>query len=418
MNRCAALTIVVGMSLVLAACATPRQVADQNVNMSLAVEEANNRMLLLNVVRAYHRQPFHFFRVGVVRGPAGLGSVTTALPLPFGPDFTAQVYNFSAGYKPDQPSFDLTPLDSQEFMQGITKPISPRLIGYYLDQGWPRQLLLHMFVREIEIYENVDNVTRKTGRYLNYPQNEDDMQKFSRVVASLRRCEIDLAEEKVVQKHGPPLTLDQHTPIEKLAAARTNDLTLVEDNGKYQLQRISKVPTLAIRMPANASPEDCAFVRDQERDPAVAREALASAPIAALLGRNADDPSPPGAGAPWRYRYVFVLRSVEAMIYYLGELTRLQLDGPLDNGVADGSRRRAVEIGFEPFRSKPGDPLFVVRRGSAEPAAVSVEYWGEQYSIPRSAGRASHVLSLVTQLLGLQNKATEAPVTGVVRVAN
>ena len=44
-------------------------------------------------------------------------------------------------------------LNSQEFMRGITQPVPPSTMLYYLDQGWPQQLVLHMFVRSIEFYD-------------------------------------------------------------------------------------------------------------------------------------------------------------------------------------------------------------------------------------------------------------------------
>lgn len=47
-------------AILLTGCATQREFTEQVVKTNFAVEEAHNRVLLLNVVRALKQHPMHF----------------------------------------------------------------------------------------------------------------------------------------------------------------------------------------------------------------------------------------------------------------------------------------------------------------------------------------------------------------------
>ena len=100
------------------------------------------------------------------------------------------------------------------------------------------------------------------------------------------------------------------------------------------------------------------------------------------------------------------IRSPEAVLFFLGEIAREELEGK--------SPPQALDSGTGKV------PLFVVRRSSTAPldAALSVEYEGEWYYIPSGAegGRSMHVLSLVNQILSLHKSRPELPSTSAVTV--
>jgi hypothetical protein len=106
----------------------------------------------------------------------------------------------------------------------------------------------------------------------------------------------------------------------------------------------------------------------------------------------------------------FTTRSLDSMLYYLGEDVRA---GNAVTVWSGSGRMREL-------------PLFVVRRGSAA-ALVSIDYRGDSYGIPdECAGsdtceqnhRSLQILSLLNQIWGLQKEASEAPSVPVVSVIN
>ena len=110
---------------------------------------------------------------------------------------------------------------------------------------------------------------------------------------------------------------------------------------------------------------------------------------------------------------IFNLLSPEAMEYYLDEIARVQAKQPKWD-------RPKIK-----FRSRPGSDttalsiLFRVSQRSTRPEdSVSTTYLGEDYSIGASSAddRSMHALSLVHQVLMLQNKGNDFPSTTNVRV--
>jgi hypothetical protein len=103
-----------------------------------------------------------------------------------------------------------------------------------------------------------------------------------------------------------------------------------------------------------------------------------------------------------------VLRSPQAVLFYLGELTR--------PGVAVAIRGR------QPSQPESTRRLFTLREAAACPRAdVQVAYDGARWAIPRGGGdcdpgRSMQSLALAAQLLALQQSARDLPATGTFRV--
>ena len=410
----AAFIVCVAASFV--GCATKTQIAEQGVKANLAVEDAANQVLLLNVIRATKRRPMHFTRFQVLRGPIGIGAPAVTLPLPFGPDFATQIYNLSVTQTLDKPSFDVQIMDTQKFLQGITKPVATKTMLYYLDQGWPQQMILHIFVREFEEIHADGSVTS----IVNYPQNKREFAKFQKIAEGLQGCDFLGDTDDIAAKYGPVLSRNQVGDIEKLVAVKTAEMVLapVDANGNktdvagqiagYQLMKITKVPIFKIVQSKQPGAPPC-------RSPNLA------------IATSKENQMAQG-GSPTTLR--MQLRSPEAMVYYLGELTRAQIDGgfskegdllrdmrPAEMGIP------RVKIGFPRRPDDSGEILFKVTRvegGSASQssrAAVRVTYDDVVYEIPDTdAGRSMHVLSLVSQMLNLQNEGAEVPSTATVRI--
>ena len=105
-----------------------------------------------------------------------------------------------------------------------------------------------------------------------------------------------------------------------------------------------------------------------------------------------------------------MLRSPEAVIYYLGELVRADLEGDSE-GV-----RYTPTTRINPLEG-PAVPIFKVHAGALPEAFVSVAFDGAEYSVVSLPGdRSSHSLTLVSQLVGLQKEASELPITAPIHV--
>ncbi|NQT01466.1 MAG: hypothetical protein HQ580_05560, partial [Planctomycetes bacterium] len=117
-------------------------------------------------------------------------------------------------------------------------------------------------------------------------------------------------------------------------------------------------------------------------------------------------------------RRTVYLRSPEAILYYLGEILRAE------NSTEDLNDPNIPKIDVSHDRSGASlARLFYAREATDNDIApcVSVDYEGTKYVIPGDpdgygTDRSMHVLSLVSQLIGLQKKSEEVPSTGVVSV--
>ena len=130
------------------------------------------------------------------------------------------------------------------------------------------------------------------------------------------------------------------------------------------------------------------------------------------------------------------IRSPEAMLYYLGEIARVQLssrEGPERWGLGDGdnSKARAAAAGlvdamqYAGIESSPTETtrarytmFSVLDSADATCSGITVKFDSGGYCVPRSnpKNRSTHVLSLMNQIVALQNKGTDLPTTTTVRV--
>lgn len=400
--------------VLLGGCATPNQFANAVVDANVSQELAHNRLVLLNIVRAYKRMPMHFSKMTAARVPVGIGNPTFTMPTPFGPESLVLKYDWSTQLGIQQ-GVDSAPLDSQEFMRGITTPVSASTMIYYLDQGWPQQMILHLFVRSIEVFEKRDGNDVLIERFVNYPQNRHRFAEFQKALQGLAGCEIDAFSDRAPTPYGPRFEADRLGNLEALAAARTADLRLspVDADGQvvskpeqkiagYQLFRDIRFTSLKF---AKSIVESGAC----QVPSGPATGGVASSPT--VLVNSPDKPQMLDKAAPGQRTTVFVLRSPEAMLYYLGEIGRLQLDGKAPD---------TPRFNYGGVRSESGTSdavLFQLKREAGADSAVSVSHEGEMFSIPRSTSgnRSMHVVSLMTQMLGLHNKGNEPPGTLNVR---
>lgn len=428
----------------LAACASP-PIVRSIVAANQAQEEAVNKLVLLNIARAHERMPMHFSLIGQIRsGPGGwgLGVPSLALEIPFG-GAAERKYGLSVASDGQTPA-DVTPLTNQEFMRGITKMLDPELMAYFATQGWPSAMLMHLFVESIDVINKEGKVTE---RLVNDPLHPN-FSRFQAFVNEASRCH--LIPDQTNSESYFSTRVETVTPREGTEAKNANLTVLEVDSGGNATKdsnakagcRLASVSTSSvIRFVAHPG-EGGGNNNECEKGPSIDKDGkfIFNAPepqksvsttgqsgetrVVTMknVGKLLDQARRHGMtesekAGKQQHEVQFVTRSAQGIIYYLGELSRVQnsswstktFDRPLRIALPDGS----PAILFQMLNSEP----------DVAPA-VSVEYGGQTFWVPKFKGgapgqtqdRSVMTLSLLMLVLGLQDKGTDAPSVNNVRV--
>lgn len=407
-------------TLLLAGCSTP--IARSVVQANLAQEQAANQLLLLNIARAHERMPMHFSQIGQIRaapGGWGLGLPSLGLELPFGGE-ASRAYTLTAGNEGQTP-VDVSALYNQEFMRGITTPVTADTVAYFANQGWPTAMLMHLFFESITTVGADDKVI---DRIVNNPGGPG-YGRFRDVVKNAAGCELAADQDSLAPRFlSSTLTaVDARSAVEiGKADQRLVPVTPAGQplTGKdmaqthFRVASISKEAVLRLQPP----PESAGAAQKAACKPADASDSAAALKLypnsiarRLLAGGNAQN-------LPV---HIYTLRSPEATLYYLGQLSRAQNRKWPGSAGGDG-HSWPLTIPLEDGRDAT---LFdMTDQGDANTAAVAVAYGGTTFAVGRADARSGDakpdrsttVLALMQLLLGLQDKGTEAPSASSVRL--
>jgi hypothetical protein len=128
---------------------SPSIISARAINYNVGVAESSNQLLLLNALRASQRMPTYYSHLasdtsGVVVTPSYQGAG------PVGRDVAKKGLTYLAtltGSSQDQ--LTLATLDDQKFMRGVLTPVPLDVLGFFLNQGWPPELLFSMTISKI-----------------------------------------------------------------------------------------------------------------------------------------------------------------------------------------------------------------------------------------------------------------------------
>lgn len=374
------LWVCLGISLItyLSGCAMlpKEQLATATMDYNLLVEKAENEMILLNIIRASKWHPMYFTDFSLLRGNLSYSLQTGSITIPFGKIGTGLDGSYSVapniGFS-NNPSFDLAVEDSQEFIRGILTPVAMETIDYYWESGWPKEMLLHLFVDKIEI----SNAKGKSKLFNNKPDKPEAFRDFQEEVRKLVNCKLEKRQiTGTPSPIGPTIERKQAENLSLQIELQKAGLKLVADkDGNYQLYQ-QQTPRF-----------DYVFNCNDE--------------IYTVLSPKTDEEV---AGQ-------FYLRSPSGILYYLGEILRAEKDVLINIGESKSTK------------------LFVVSKGAEnnEIPSVAVSYEGIKYVIPRQtlpssvndsyiSHRSMQVLALIEQLIDLQKKGEILPTTGAVNI--
>ena len=350
---------------------------------------------------------------------------------------------------------------TDEFYKGILNPVSANTIIHFLRQGFPADLLSHILIGRLEFSAVV---TAPGGTKEIIPlktiQNSPDEPIAAAEFAAAIRCRQLAYEMKTVDTKPLPIdTLSSLAPIAPDILKRLEASTDAAGAAHYTLTTPSQtVFTLFLAEPDRAECQTTHDMLMREMGRIVADRQLtprepASSTLEASANRGGDRKSRalasavsvtagegPGAAGdrerlgqlgevsfhgadyfneklPLGYKGDLIvditLRSVQGVLYYLGEYVRDEASSPkLAGGDCPGYCLPILRV--QPIQDIPRTARF-----------VEVSYRGARYAVPVSgrhltplAGRSSQTIDIVQQLLNLNRSAKDLPSTPLVRVAN
>jgi len=327
------------------------------------------------------------------------------------------------------PSMDVNLLNAKDFMTGFLTPIGTQMFAYYWDQGWSAEFLLYLLVLRVDEYDQ-NNEPVADGTRSNYPDSHDPdlraLRQFSTWVHEQLRHGRPLLCSTEGPAVGPPLAMNDLAQLKFLVPVAKEGLSLSPAGGPPPAPQ----GTWVLRQSKSA------FFLVPRHEDGTARcpkdIQQFGADSTASLGEASRSPRKLSVPGPGGHTYALSLRSPEGVLYYLGELARLENRAKL---------KRALLIHEDGSRSPM--PLFVAfdRKEHGQcPAIIWVRSLdGSDYLIPRgddevtnvatmddlsfasvsglcSTGETMHALELLSQLIGLQKTAKDFQTTNTVKV--
>lgn len=357
----------------------------------------------------------------------------------------------------------------EEFYRGIMGPLSAGTIVHFLRQGYPPDLLTHLLIGRLQFeavikepgpdgevhrlnlgtIENTPDEAESANSfaaavrcrqlsYLPRPVAENRVPVYSvselaglapEVLARIRageipassyeyrtsgRTEFDLAlSEPDIEQCGP-IRQSLERRVDQWVAARglTRRRPPPPRNGSGTTSPPSNDPVDPLQMALrNVSGSEAV---QTQAGPAVSGGISGSGGASFSTSTYFDSRLPEG----WTSELLInvTLRSVEGIIYYLGEYSRDEVTSPrLYSSACPPERPFCIPI------------IRVVPAGTFDPRdrLAEVEYRGQRYAVPLTGavvseerGRSSQVIALVQQLLNLHRSSKDLPSTPFVRVIN
>jgi hypothetical protein len=435
--------MVLGMLMLSACSLSPRMETDVLAYHETADVTAN-RLILLNVLRAKDDAPLHFAEMSLIHGSVS-ESGTALLTQPVGevPHMSSSprailAPSASVG---DQVTFDLGTLDTQAFSQGVTAPISPKMLKYFLDSGVDHRLVLLLLLSSARLPggdQAIANYPRSTrvvcyqnGRpkpgdlpahyqvhgiettAADCPGREREFLAFLRILNALPP--VFAVSHKPLVSVGPPFRPDGANFLRDLLSMDHTKQSLARlPGGLLQLSVQSAEDQIVLCENTPGSFDDTVM---SERPASAAREALLNDPC------NQRSASDPGGYTGVRRESLpgFTVRSTLGIFTFLGQ-------------VLGGEERRSEKAGTDicitlddrgsRYDCASGQVLFHLTHDRAH-ARFGVEYGGDFWGVPdvkpcldpnEVCDHTLETLSMVSLLLNLNKSARDIPSTPAVQL--
>ena len=412
-------------------CAFGPQLRRVAVDHNQLVANSNNELVLLNILRARDREPLHFTSVSKLIGDASIqGTAGSNIVVKGGTD---TVRTNAAGELVDtatlagteittpsaqlviggKSSMDVAIWDTQEFYQGITTSVPAGTLAHYLHQGWPGDLMTYLFVRSIDFVASEPGDGFAKGeivhRIMNDPEDAVSRDEFGAFVSCYRLDDIHKAG---VDTRLAPLAAVDDLKLADLAVLDGEKFDVDKDKddvGAPVVERwvkrkgrggdaLALVPAPGCNLRQHHLKSG--FLQHPDRTGSRFQGFSAGEQSTIATGTYTH------AGKSIRVDVQVVLRSIEGVIYFLGEYARAPNPPYL------------VSSNIGPV------PILRLRMTRPPDVFVATRFKGDRYYVPAhrggamtlEAGRSTQVFTLVQQLINLQKSVKDRPTTQTVRV--
>jgi hypothetical protein len=396
------------LALGVGGCATTKvDFSSWVVGYNNSVEQAQNQLTLLNIMRASEEMPLLFTGVQVVRGNGqntvgaslGISATDQSTTVTTGPNSDTTVgvlapsvtLQVSSGF-----NFDVVVLDSAEFYQGLLTPIGIDALHALSKKGVPAELLLYLAVERITL-----KVGGVATTYVNDPSDQH-YERFRSTLGNLLKMGLTTELVSSSTPLGPLLTdADLKADLKSMFAAAQAGLLPIPESGGYRFVKNnvaarlcfmgegSDVPTL---------PQDSLCATSPKRVSSKTKDASPSSVSGTLVLPDAE--------------MSVQTRSTRDIFSYLGRLANRQTDAGRDGVTLE----MPVSAAFQNLSK--GKSLFRVVKGSPKSDDIAaIEYRGSVYSVPSEGqGYSATVLAVLRQFFSLSKSVNSVPLTGTVVV--
>lgn len=366
-------------AVLLAGCSLAPFISSNSIDYNNTVENVTNNVLVTNILRARDQAPLYFSDLALIRGAMEF-NVQAQTTIPYGELYkattraTGQAGPIAINSKP---GFDLAPLNTKKFAQGMLRGIDIDIFAYFIQRRVNPKIFLNLVVSRVERYAKSPN-----GRY-NWSTCIYSNPCFDELIKSWtndRTLLPIIGQISSASGVGPVIPadklLDQKNLLGNLIDADAAKLKLIKSQNNFQLLSTKENYVLCVR-------NDGGYEAVGIASPG-ATKAPTKPPIPTSNG-NCSSYSPRLARL---HHYVIYLRSVESIFYYLGEITK-----------------------------KPYPPLaFRIYDYPVEGARFSTDYRGVSYYVREYSDddQTIAILAILNDLLNLNRDAEEIPSTKTV----
>jgi hypothetical protein len=196
------------------------------VDYNKEAETAQESVLILNIIRASLRRPMQFTSLSSITGTASVsGSLqgnalnTRQVPFlgtfpsfvnPIGTNTDNAISRINTGAATGNvamsggATFTVPVLDTQEFYQGILTPVPLQVVDYYLQQGFPPELLFDLFVNKIEVIR-LDDGNCEKFTFQNSVRNPLQFGQFQAFIDYMIGSGLSAERINSISAFGPPI---------------------------------------------------------------------------------------------------------------------------------------------------------------------------------------------------------------------
>jgi hypothetical protein len=369
--------------LLLAGCSLAPVIAENTLDYNTAVETVTNSVLVSNILRAHDGAPLYFSDLSQIRGSVQL-SLQAQTTVPYGPVFPGSAGASAQGGPlavSSQPGFDVAPLNTKKFAQGMLEGIDVKVFAYFIQRHIDPKVFLNLVVSRVELY-------RKSEKNLVGTCTSDIRNNGTSCVAELiaswtatRGFAPRIGELPEKDDVGPPIPADlfakQNNIVASLVQTDAANIDVKKSGGGYQLSKSSVKYVLCVA----AGPRR-GYIAVGLASPGATKDPI-KPPVPKSNGNC--------GGSQPDFRYVIYIRSVEAVFYYLGSL--LEAEQPPIN--------------------------FHIYDHPVEQARFHTDYRGRVYFVREAAAGdpTITILAILNDLLNLNRDAEEIPSTKTVATA-